>query len=258
MFEQDRMIGRLQRRVASQTNIGACFLSGSFGRRTSDHFSDLDICLVFINEAARINTWEQRDQFAQSITPYLALKSFDAKHIRPYFHIALYANGCKLDFRYETRESIEQNPWDGQIRILKDSENWAQAFQEACSRLAFPQPSITSAQLSELDQRFWIMYWDIVRQLARGDSIRPFTIYLELLCFTLPKLLEVLPSGEPSRELLSQAYYSNRAEASIESLSSLLDGYLAARAVIIRDYSLQISINASFESEIKRLLERLV
>lgn len=258
MFEQDRMIGRLQRQVNSDAGILACFLSGSFGRRTNDAFSDLDVGLVFADETARAHAWQNRAQFAKSIMPYVSLKSFDAQHIRPNFHIALYANGCKIDFRYETRDGLKPNPWDSQIRILKDSRNWAENFQVASAQLAFPQPGISSARLKELDNRFWIMCWDIVRQLARGDTNRPFTIYLEVLHFTLPTILGLLPPGDPAEEKLSQANYQNNAQKSIESMLVLLDAYVAARASIIQRYSLQYSMDSSFEGEIRRLLEKLL
>lgn len=258
MFEQDRMIGRLQRRVASEVDIAACFLSGSFGRRTEDSFSDLDIALVFKNESAREDAWSNRSQFAQSIMPYVAFKSFDAEHIRPYFHITLYANGSKLDFRYEAQELFEPNPWDSQIRILKDSQGWAESYQAASSRLAIPQPIISDKELYNLDRRFWIMFWDILRQLARGDVNRPFTIYLELLHFTLPQLLGVLPPGDPSRNALMQVNYKQNAADTVQSLTRLLDAYIAARSAVIRIYTLQFSIDNAFESEIKKLFGRLV
>ncbi len=257
MFEQDRMIGRLQRRVAAESDIVACFLSGSFGRRTEDPFSDLDVAIIFKNESARDLAWHNRSQFAQSIMPYLAFKSFDAEHIRPYFHIALYANGSKLDFRYVAQELFAPNPWDRQIRILKDNQGWAESFQAASSQLALPQEAISGDELFDLDRRFWIMLWDIARQLARGDTVHPFTIFLELLHCTLPQLIRVLPVGTPAHTELIQVSYQRDAMRTAQSLTSLLDAYLAARAAIISQYSLQFTIDTSFETEIKRLLARL-
>jgi len=96
-----------------------------------------------------------------------------------------------------------------------------------------------------------------LRQLARGDSSRPFTIYLELLHFTMPALLKALLPGDPSREALIQANYSHNAYNTAQSLASLLDAYLAARSAIISRYSLQLEIDIAFESDIKKLLGRL-
>jgi len=256
MFEQERMIGRLQRKVASESDIFACFLSGSYGRRTNDEFSDLDIALVFADAAAKTRAWRNREQFAQSIMPYLALKSFDAQHIRPFFHIALYANGSKLDFRYEERHALNPNPWDSQIRILKDSQNWAESFQMASAQMIYPQPVISKTELINIDRRFWIMFWDIVRQLARGDSDRPFTIYLELLYFTLPALVRALPPSDPARKLLTQIHYETDAKNSMQSMITFFDGYIAVRSALIKHYSLQITTDTSFEFEFRKLLDR--
>jgi hypothetical protein len=258
MFEQERMIGRLQRRVTGEPAIMACFLSGSFGRRSPDAHSDLDIALVFQNLEAREHAWSNRTAFAQSIMPYLAVKSFDAQHIRPYFHIALYANGSKLDFRYEAQDSLAPNPWDSQVRILKDTQGWAEKFQAASSRMAYPQPMMSSTELVDLDRRFWIMCWDIIRQLARGDSNRPFTIYLEVLHFTLPALLKALPPEDPARKGLIRVSYDLNAKNSLRSMVDLLDAYLAARSAIIGRFSLQLSIDNAFESEIKSMLGKLI
>ena len=69
MFEQERLIGRLQRYVLDDPAITACFLSGSFGRRASDPYSDLDAALVFPDQGARERAWLNRVQFAKSIMP---------------------------------------------------------------------------------------------------------------------------------------------------------------------------------------------
>ena len=53
MFEQDRVITRLQQRVMREPAIAACFLSGSFGKRRDDGYSDLDVALLFDSDASR-------------------------------------------------------------------------------------------------------------------------------------------------------------------------------------------------------------
>ena len=60
MFEQDRVLVRLQQRVMSEGDIVACFLSGSYGRRENDAYSDMDVALVFADETARERAWRQR------------------------------------------------------------------------------------------------------------------------------------------------------------------------------------------------------
>ena len=78
MFEQDRVIVRLQQRVLGEAAILTCFLAGSYGRRTADAYSDLDVVLVFAGEEERAAAFERRQEFAQSVLPYVPARSFDA------------------------------------------------------------------------------------------------------------------------------------------------------------------------------------
>lgn len=257
MFEQERVIGRLQRRVIEDPDIVACFLSGSFGRRSSDSYSDLDVALVFPDDSTLTLAWRNRVRFAQSIMPYISLKAFDAEHIRPYFHIVLFANGSKVDIRYENQDTIDPNPWDSQIRILKDSAAWAETFQSKSSLQPLPQANMNNQDLTRLDQRFWIMYWDILRLLARGDTDKPFPIYLELLHFTFPSLIQALPPAAPARTNLMEARFSRDAEISTNHMKGLLNAYTAARTAVIERYHLQFINDQAFETQIQRLVERL-
>ena len=257
MFEQERLIGRLQRRVMDEPDITACFLSGSFGRRASDPYSDLDVALIYPDNQALERAWHNRVQFAKSIMPYISLKSFDGEHIRPYFHIALFANGSKVDFRFETQNSLAPNPWDSQIRILKDTASWAEVFQMKSSQQALPQANINNRELTLLDQRFWVMFWDILRLLARGDTDKPFSVYLELLHFTFPPLLQALPPDTPARNNLIEAHFSQNAEATASHMKGLLNAYIAARTAVVERYHLQFSSDQSFETQIQRLVDRL-
>ncbi len=257
MFEQDRMIGRLQRLVAEQTEIIACFLSGSFGRRAEDAYSDLDIALVYQNEAGLERAWHSRIQFAKSIMPYISLKSFDAEHIRPYFHIVLFANGSKLDLRFENKDTLQPNPWDAQIRILKDTDGWTENYQSQSGRLAVPQTGIGNRELVQIDQRFWVMYWDILRLLVRGDTEKSFPIYLQLLHFSIPTLIEVLPPG-PERTSLFEAQFNRDRNVNTTHFRKLLKAYLRARQAIIQHHHLQFAADHSFENQIQRLVDKLI
>ena len=78
-------------------------------------------------------------------------------------------------------------------------------FKTASAYLAFPQPRITADELNALDNRFWIMFWDTLRLLKRGDTDKPFTIYLELLQSILPPLLRILPAEDVAHQGLLAA-----------------------------------------------------
>lgn len=255
MFEQERVIVRLQQRVLAERNIFACFLAGSYGRRREDAYSDLDVALIFADEQSRQATWEERRDFVRSVTPYVPARSFDAEHVRPYFHITLYSNGSKVDYRYETL-ALVPNPWDRDIRILKDSDGWAEQYQAACAQTGQPQPRLTAAELEQLDERFWVMFWDVYRQVLRGDGDKPFTTYLELLHFTLPPLLKVLPPEEPARQGLLTAYFVRDTKATRAHLQELLRAYLAARTAVVRRLQLMFTPDTRFENEIQRLVQR--
>jgi hypothetical protein len=140
MFEQDRLLVRLQQHVLRERDILVCFLAGSYGRNTHDAYSDLDVALVFAGEAEREAAFGRRREFVRAVLPYVPAKSFDAVHVRPFFHIALYGNGAKVDYRYETQQLLRPNPWDRKIRILKDTDGWGENFSmnRLCCRQRCP------------------------------------------------------------------------------------------------------------------------
>jgi hypothetical protein len=187
---------------------------------------------------------------------YVPAKSFDAVHVRPYFHIALYSNGAKVDYRYETKESLQPGYWDRDIRILKDDSGWLEAFQAQSAQTLPVQPRLTTAELTALDERFWVMFMDVYRLLRRGDTDKPFTIYLELLHFTLPPLLHVLPPEEPARRSLLRAGFSHDTKQTVGQLVGLLESYVAARTAVVRRFHLDFVVDERFETAVKQLLHR--
>jgi predicted nucleotidyltransferase len=252
MFEQDRVLLRLQQRILAEPQVLVCFLSGSYGRGTQDTYSDLDVALVYANDDSRARAFERRKEFVHSVLSYVPAKSFDATHVRPYLHVAVYSNGSKVDYRYETKESLAPNPWDREIRLLKDDDGWGKRFQHSCLQLAATLPMTTAKDLTNLDDRFWIMFMDVYRQVLRGDYDKPFTVYLQLLYFTLPELLRLLPLEEPARRALVSANYQRDARVTIEHLRQLMRAYLAAREAIIQRHRLIFVPDEAFERELQR------
>ena len=256
MFEQERVLVRLQQRILQDQAVMACFLAGSFGRRTEDGYSDLDVVLVYDDEMNRDIAWDKRRDFVQSAMPYVPAKSFDADHVRPFLHVALYSNGSKADYLYETKESLRPNPYHKSIRILKDKADWAENYQTACQTTAVTQPHISLAELTTLDNRFWVMYWDVLRQVLRGDHQKPFTVYLELMYFALPPLLRVLPPEDPTHAHLLQASFSKDTKTTAVHLKQLLTAYLEARTAVNRRLNLGFMPNSSFENGITQIVKR--
>jgi hypothetical protein len=254
MFEQDRVIFRLQQHVLRERDILVCFLAGSFGRNTQDAYSDLDVALVFADAARRDAAYAERRAFVREVLPYVPAKSFDAVHVRPYFHIALYSNGAKVDYRFETQEELRPNPWDRKIRILKDTAGWGENFQAEAARLPamLPQPTITADALTKLDSRFWVMFMDVYRLLLRGDHDKPFSIYLELLYFTWPELLRLLPPEDPAHQGLIDVQYTREAKVTLGHLRGVFEAYLEARSAVVRRHKLALIPDSAFENEIRR------
>ena len=108
----------------------------------------------------------------------------------------------------------------------------------------------------DIDSRFWVMFMDVYRQLLRGDYDKPYPIYLELLNFTLPELLGLLPAEEPARLSLLESHYDRDTKATVEHLRKLLDAYISARNVIIRRYNLGFYPDHVFEDSLRRIVER--
>lgn len=251
------MLMRLQQRVMNAPEILVCFLSGSFGRREADPFSDMDVALVYGSAAARDGAWQQRRDFVQSIMPYVPAKSFDAVHVRPFFHVALYGNGSKVDYRFEVQSELAPSIWDQNLRLLKDTDNWGSSFEAACKRAPAPRPHLTLDELVALDDRFWVMYWDVLRVLLRGDYQKPFTVYLELLHFTLPPLLRVLAPTDPAHRALLVASYSEQVPVTRAHMQQLHRAYVAARTAVVQQLKLDFTPHHRFEEQMQRLLQKV-
>ncbi len=257
MFEQDRFIVRLQQRLMGEKEIVAGWLSGSYGRKQADAYSDIDICLVYTDDKARAAAWESRRAFTHSILAYVPARSFDAGHVRPFFHVVIFSNGTKADFRFESQTQLEPNPWDGDIHILKDTDQWAARFQQASARLPFPQARTSGEALAALDEQFWVMFWDVYRQAQRGKPAKAFVEYIHLLAGVLPTVLKLLPAGDPAAHSLMELRYSLEADITRRHLHSLLAAYKQARQAIIQRQQLAYIPDTAFERQLERLLERL-
>jgi hypothetical protein len=257
MFEQDRVLVRLQQYILKDQQIHACFLAGSHGRGKNDKFSDLDLILLFADEENRDRAYVQRHQFVRSVLPYLSAKSFDADHVNPHMHIALYGNGAKVDFTYET-VTIKPQFELRDMRVLKESGGWAAAFLHECAAQAPTIPKATTAAetLTEIDDRFWIMFMDVYRRLLRGDHDAPFPIYIQMIYFTIPELLKLLPPEDPAYQALIEIHYSQDIEATIRHMQRLMRAYLGARYAIVKRHHLHFQVDSIIERDLLKKIER--
>ncbi len=258
MFEQERVLVRLQQKVLGEKKMLACFLSGSYGRFQEDGYSDLDVTLIYADDFSRETAWQSRIEFVRSVTPYVPAKSFDTEHLRPYLHSTLYSNGTKADYQFESATQLQPTPWHRDIRILKDTDNWAKQYHDSCMSMIIPQARISSAELKAIDNRFWITYWDVLRRILRGDNDKPFPVYLQLLHFTLPPLLHTLPPEEPARAPLQVALFNPDTQVTAVHLKTLLTAYLAARTAVIQRLHLDFQIDTRFETDMQRIVNNKI
>ncbi len=257
MFEQDRVIVRLQQRVLREKAIVLCILTGSFGRGTQDLYSDIDVVLVYSDERNREEAFSARREFVQSVLPYVPAKSYDAGHLGATAHVALYSNGAKVDYHFETVANLEKNDINPSVRLLKDTLGWSERLQsvKAGPPLPMKTPVINNNMLARLDERFWVMYIEVYRLLLRGETDKTYPIYLEMLYLTFPALLTFLPPGA-IRTKLTGAFFDLDSRATLDHLRQLLPAYIEARSAIVKRFDLPYISQDSFEREIIRLVQR--
>ena len=97
---------------------------------------------------------------------------------------------------------------------------------------------------------------DVYRQILRGDYNRPFPIYLQLMNFTLPEMLRLLPVEDQARDALIGSAYHHDTAVTAGHLRGLLDAYLSARQSILRRHRLHYEPNTALEREILRKINR--
>jgi hypothetical protein len=256
MFEQDRVIVRLQQRVQRDPSIVLCYLAGSFGHGQADKYSDIDVVLAFRDESSRKIAFDSRRNFVQSVLPYVPAKSIDPLDQAPYAHIALYSNGALVEYKFETIANLQDQGLDAGIRLLKDTINFAPHHEMAGEKRGdnIRLPSIDSATLTAVDSRFWVLYIDVFRLLMRGDLVKAYPIYLDLLNNSIRKLLPMLPIGHTSRAGLIQLYFNLDGDTTLEQLKELLRAYLNARAEIVRKHNLTFVPDGPFERELLKVI----
>ena len=249
MFEQERVLTRLQLRVNRDGGIVVCLLGGSFGRRAADGYADLNVLLGFDGPAGRQQAWEARTAFAASVLPYVACTARDEQEgLR-----ALYGNGALVTYAYHLASDLRDL---GGVRVLKAPAGWPEPDPTPAPAAALPPP--TSQTLADLDAAFWPTFWNILRRTLRGENERPFPAYVQLLHDALPPLLDWLPAGHPLRTDLIQRRYGTDAAGNAAELQRLLTSYRQARDAVIAVHRLDYRPDPRLENELLRLLARLI
>lgn len=247
---------RLRQRVMGEASIVAAWLCGSFGRNKPDPFSDIDVALVFDSAQARDRAWAQRETFCTNMLAYVPAKSIDnPKDIDSY--LVLYGNGTLVDFRYLNKRDLRPNWLDSEIRILKDDvERTAEQIQAASQGYTKSVKRVSSAELSQLDNHFYILFWDAYRRARRGTPAGGIGDYLQLISAVLPPLLDALPKQSAARNQLIDLQYSLDAARTLSHLRQLVTAYRAARSEVVGLNRIDFRPNAAFEREIDRAIAK--
>ena len=254
MYEQDRFIVRLRQRLNGERLIIAAWFFGSFGRNTADPYSDLNICLVYRDETDRAAAWQQRRDFCQSILAYVSAKSVDTSDNQ---HSVLFDSGTLAHFRFESQSTLQPSAQDREIKLLKDTpDGWAAQHQQR-SQFSGQQVGIISAEtLRQLDDRFWVQFWSVYRQVRRGIPATSFSNYINLLADVIPPFLAALPPEHAAHQQLIAAQFGRDARATLDHLRQLLAAYLAARSALVARYRIDFRPNSTFERNIERALKK--
>lgn len=140
----------------------AALVAGSVARGGMDEESDLDVHLVFADEAARERVWQQRWDW--QIAPWL--HRFDADHIIPHFVIYLFEPRVKADLPLHTVDHLPPAAggpyavaWDDTGRL---DERW---IAEAVPDDESPD---WSAAVHE-EERLWAWLVYCVQHIRRGE-----------------------------------------------------------------------------------------
>ena len=245
---------RLRQRVQGDSAIVAAWLAGSFGRNTQDPYSDIDIALIFNSPAEREMAWQRRVNFCTDILTYVPAKSIDSNWES---HIVLFSNGTLVDFRFNDRESLQPNWRDGEIKILKDTaDRYAEQHQALSLRSGKQVRAVSSAELQQLDDHFWVLFWDTYRRVRRGSAENGIGDYVKLISHVLPTLLDALPADSPARNNLISLSFSRDATATLAHMRQLVTTYRAARSEIVALNRIAFNIDNAFEREIDRAMKK--
>jgi predicted nucleotidyltransferase len=144
--------------------IGA-WISGSLARGDADEFSDLDIGVLFGDDASRAAAWSHRWDWP--LAPWF--HRFDADHVRPYFVIYLFDEAApggtpvKADLALFLEDELPP-PEGGPYRVAWDDagmlRDWASrsSTREADWALAVHE-----------DERFWAWTYYCLQHVRRGE-----------------------------------------------------------------------------------------
>jgi len=139
------------------------YISGSAARGVADAFSDLDVGVFFVDEAARNAAWA--DRWDWQLGPWF--HRFDADHVRPYFVIYLLEPEVKTDVPLYV-PTDPATPGGAPYEVLWDESGDVTRWVEASNAGRQELPPDWSEAVHE-DERLWAWTYYCLLHLRRGE-----------------------------------------------------------------------------------------
>jgi predicted nucleotidyltransferase len=137
------------------------WVSGSVASGGMDAESDLDVGILFANEASREAAWARRWDW--QIAPWF--HRFDADHVRPYFVIYLFDPRVKTDIPLYTPGDLPA-PAGGPYVLAWDDTGWLATW----AARAVPGDEVPDwAPAVHEEERFWAWLVYSVQHVRRGE-----------------------------------------------------------------------------------------
>jgi len=141
-------------------------VGGSLARGGGDSYSDVDLYVV-VRDGAFEDVLAERGPTAEAVGSPLFAFDVDPVAGGSTDHIVLYEGPVKFDFLYLKESHLGPHPrWDG-CAVLKDADGRLGAVVARSEALRPPRPS--AEDLSELNQKFWILCWYAFGKIERGE-----------------------------------------------------------------------------------------
>ena len=160
------LLERAFARFRDDIRVVGLVLGGSLARGGADFYSDVDL-YVMVRDGAFEDVVAERNSTSQAAGSPLFAFDVDPVPGGSIDHIVLYEGPVKFDFMYLRESHLWPHPrWDGCV-VLKDTDGRLGAVVARSEALRPPRPS--TADLSELNQMFWIWCWYAFGKIERGE-----------------------------------------------------------------------------------------
>ncbi len=160
------VVERFIHRLTPLPGVDAAFVSGSIARNEATAHSDVDLVLVFGEEARRFDAASRAPNLFAEMGELLT--STRAVHVKPSLWLAVMRGPVLVDLDFTDWSMHEPGPWRREMFIVKDRDGWLAALREASlgSGTAY-----TAEWLTGLTERWWRWMFYAAKDNRRGDQL---------------------------------------------------------------------------------------